>query len=72
MKNKKAKKLKLYVWEDVLTDWSSGVMFALASSPDEARKVILEKTDSPRIAADLQQEPVEIDKPEGFYVFGGE
>lgn len=69
---KKTKKLKLYVWEDVLTDWTSGVMFALASSPDEARKVILKKSgNSISVAQDLAQKPRVIDEPEGFYVFGG-
>ena len=32
--------MNLYVWEDVLTDYTSGVMFALAHSADEARDVI--------------------------------
>lgn len=69
---KKTKKLKLYVWEDVLTDWTSGIMFALANSPDQARKVILKKSgNSISVAQDLAQEPRVIDEPEGFYVFGG-
>jgi len=33
--------LKLYVWEDVLCDYSCGVMFALAYDEDEARRLIL-------------------------------
>jgi hypothetical protein len=36
------RKLKLYVWEDVLTDYTSGVMFALAESEEEPR-VLTEK-----------------------------
>jgi hypothetical protein len=32
----KNKKLKLYVWNGVLTDWTDGIAFALASSPEEA------------------------------------
>lgn len=68
---KKTKKLKLYVWENVLRDWTSGVMFAFASSPDEARKVILKKSDNSSVREELQQEPRVIDKPEGFIVYGG-
>lgn len=34
------KKLKLYVWEGVLTDYTDGVMFALAHNVEEAREVI--------------------------------
>lgn len=37
------KELKLYVWEDVLRDYSSGIMFALASSVEEAREMLLAK-----------------------------
>lgn len=32
--------LKLYVWENVLTDYTSGIMFALATSVEEARELI--------------------------------
>jgi hypothetical protein len=32
--------MKLYVWENVLIDWSSGVIFALAENEDEAREVV--------------------------------
>jgi hypothetical protein len=34
------KNLKLYVWEDVLCDWTCGIAFALASSEAEARRLI--------------------------------
>lgn len=32
--------MKLFVWEDVLKDYTSGVMFALANTVDEARDAI--------------------------------
>jgi len=32
--------VKLFVWQDVLTDYTSGIMFALANSVEEAREVI--------------------------------
>lgn len=32
----KNKKLKLYVWNGVLADWTDGIAFALDSSPEEA------------------------------------
>lgn len=63
------KKLKLYVWEGVLEDWTSGIMFALAENADDARKLIADKmgyeTD------DLKIEPKKITDREGFYVYGG-
>ena len=65
-----SKKLKLYVWEDVLTDYTSGVMFALAPSVDEARRLVLVKCDyAPE--HDLAKEPKVIETPEGFAVWGG-
>ena len=35
-------RLRLYVWEDVLSDYTSGVMFALAPSLEEARRMLIE------------------------------
>ena len=32
---------KLYLWTDVLADYTPGVMFALADSADEARELIV-------------------------------
>jgi len=66
----KSKKLKLYVWEGVLSDYTSGMMVALATSPEAARKKLLEKC--AYIPEDqLNQEPVVVTKPEGFVVWGG-
>lgn len=64
------KKLKLYVWEEVLTDYTSGAMFALATSTNEARSLILKKCDYVP-SRDLALEPKCIEKPEGFVVWGG-
>lgn len=35
--------LKLYVWEGVLTDYTDGIMFALAENEDEAKELIRKK-----------------------------
>ncbi len=37
------KKLKLYVWEDVLCDYTAGVMFALAPDVETARTMLRTK-----------------------------
>ena len=69
--------MKLYVWEGVLTDWTDGVMFALAESSDEAREVIKKKAadvftfDCEDIAQELKGEPREVSQSEGFFLFGG-
>tara|TARA_R110002020_G_scaffold340130_1_gene555133 strand:- start:898 stop:1119 length:222 start_codon:yes stop_codon:yes gene_type:complete len=71
------KNLKLYVWEGVLTDYTDGCMFALAKNVEEARKVILDKSEkedeymSKILQRDLASEPKVIDNPKGFYVWGG-
>ena len=62
--------LKLYVWEDVLHDYTAGMMVALAHNANEARVLLLEKCDYlPQ--ADISQEPVEITEPAAFFVYGG-
>lgn len=67
------KKLKLFVWEGALTDYTSGIVFALAKDVEEARKLIREKdgTGSKYLEKDLEHEPLVITKPEGFVVWGG-
>lgn len=61
--------LKLYVWEDVLYDYGPGMMFALASSVEEARRLIREHT--PHVVAeDLAQEPQVFTTPKGYAVWG--
>jgi len=68
---RKTKKLKLFVWENVLTDYTSGVMFALAANVEDARKQILKKDDLDTVRADLRKEPLVITKAEGFTCWGG-
>jgi hypothetical protein len=69
---KAKRKLKLFVWQDVLRDYSSGVMFALAYDSDQARKIIIEKEGKlESILLGLGGDPKVITKPEGFAVWGG-
>jgi len=66
-----SKKLHLYVWEGVLTDYTAGIMFALAESPEEARVLIRKKHGEKIWSCEIDQEPRCVDLPEGFIVFGG-
>ena len=61
--------MKLFVWHNVLTDWSDGVMFAYANNVEEARKMVLEDCDY--VGAELDQEPTVYEKPVGFAHWGG-
>jgi len=63
--------LKLYVWEGVLTDYTDGIMFALASSVEEAREMISEADSLAGGGGDIQAEPKVYDSPVGFAVWGG-
>jgi hypothetical protein len=66
---RRAKKLKLYVWEDVLRDYSTGIAFAYAENSIEARKLVIEKLGYNH--GDLCAEPREISAKEGFVKYGG-
>ena len=66
--------LKLYVWENVLTDWTDGIMFALAANEDEARELIINSVNEGArgaIEKDLRKHPLKVSKPKGFVVYGG-
>ena len=67
---KKEKKLKLFVWENVLRDYTSGVMFALAPNVDTARKMLLKKCNYIPLE-DLGQTPKVHTKPFACKVWGG-
>lgn len=62
--------LKLYVWENVLADWTDGIMFALASSPEEAQALILKHTNF--VPLGEFSKPYKVyDSPVGFALHGG-
>lgn len=69
------KNLKLYVWEDVLTDYTSGVIFALAENLTEAKRQVLKKTEKysqDRIKKEMKYtKPKIVTDPEGFLIWGG-
>jgi len=64
--------LKLFVWEDVLQDWTYGIAFAMAYTEEEARRLVREK-----LGHDING-PDEFDKtpnvyyePTAGYCYGG-
>ena len=63
-------KLKLFVWEDCLQDYSTGIMFALARNEDEARELISKELYNPN-HEDLARRPRIVEKAEGFAIMGG-
>lgn len=69
------KRLKMYVWRGVLTDYTSGIAVALAHDEDEARKVILRDAEDfakEQLANDIAKAPNEVySKASGVHVWGG-
>ena len=62
--------LKLYVWTNVLCDYTCGVAFALASSVEEARQLVSESLGYE--VADFDRDPdVITDAAYGKSVYGG-
>ena len=62
--------LKLFVWEDVLKDYTAGVIFALAENVDEARELVL-ATHGEYVASETGKEPQVFDSPVAFASWGG-
>lgn len=64
--------LKLFVWEEVLTGHSDGIMFALAADVDEARRLIAKREDNSKyILEELSGEPAVYETQIGFALRGG-
>lgn len=64
--------LKLFVWEGVLVECSDGIMFALAETEGEARKLILatRAADLGQMLEDLRKPAVVYTTPVGFARWG--
>ena len=67
--------MKMYVWRDVLRDYTPGIAVAFAHNEDEARNVIVrdaEYYEKEGLAADIVKPPDEVyDKPAGVHEWGG-
>ena len=64
------KKLKMFVWENCLTDYTEGMICVLANDLEEALKLIKEKCDYCQSSFDTSNYKI-IEKPEAFLVWGG-
>jgi len=66
--------MKLFVWENVLEDYTSGIIFALAENIEEAKEQVLLKAEKWEV--DILKK--EMEKPYkvysstvGFFLYGG-
>ena len=64
---------KLYIWRNVLCDWTCGIAFAVAKTAEEARAVIVTETHgSYEELENLDLAAAEVhDFPYGSHVYGG-
>lgn len=64
--------MKLYLWRDVLCDYTCGMAFAIASSANEARGMLV-ASEAYFGSGDLAKEPEvhELTEPFCAYVHGG-
>jgi hypothetical protein len=68
MKNK----LKLFVWYGVLTDYTSGIAFAIAETEQEAREMLIKKEDALSRDEDFNgKKPEVFEDKECFTLWGG-
>jgi len=65
--------MKLFVWHNVLTDYTDGIMFSLAENTEQARNLILNNggRNMSSVENDLKLNPTIYDIPCGFYLYGG-
>jgi hypothetical protein len=74
--------MKLFVWEDVLQDYTSGIVVAFAETEDEAWKLIAKNgrfsaSEEPVTDEEVNEwvkrigKPRLVEKPEAFIVWGG-
>ena len=61
--------MKMFVWDGVLTDYTSGMIVVLANSLEEAREVAM-KTDK-YVGKETTADPTVYETPSCVYVYGG-
>ena len=72
---RRAKKLKLFVWEGIRREYTAGIGFALAETKEKAIEQIKKRSKdwewSSYAGELLANEPKVYDKPYGFWMSGG-
>jgi hypothetical protein len=68
-------KLRMFVWREVLRDYTDGIAVALAHDEEEARAVLLRDADDidrEALESDIEKPADEVySAPRGVYVWGG-
>ncbi len=70
-RNRDASGLRLYLWRDVLRDYSAGMAFAIATSADDARNLLRAQVRDYHSDFDKEPEIHELIEPFAAHVHGG-
>lgn len=67
-----SKELKVYIWENVLTDYTDGMVCIIARDLEHAREVFLKKYSNEQYVLDnFFAKPYKVvTEPDAFYVYG--
>jgi hypothetical protein len=65
------KKLKMFIWEDVLYDYTAGMVAIYAHDLEEALDLARKKFEPYVVEGFAGVKPKIVTKPEAFYVYGG-
>ena len=69
-----AQPLTLFVWEDVLRDYTPGMVAVLARDVEEARRLVYEKLERDKMQPledEFGKEPIVATEPTAFIAWGG-
>lgn len=71
MTKKRTKKLKMFVWQGVLCDYTSGMICAAAYDAEHARRLVIKKSGGLISSGEIAAEPTVVKQPRAFWVYGG-
>ena len=66
--------MKLFIWKEVLTDYTDGVVFAIAKNEKQAREIVLQNVndwEKESVASAMSGAPEVHAEPYGFALWGG-
>ena len=69
--DKEVEQLKMFIWENVLTDYTSGMVAIYAKDLEHALEIARKKFDNYIVEDFAGKTYTVVTKPDAFYVYGG-